>query len=107
VLPGAHDALLLVLLSFGCTLLPFALALVALRHLSAFGIQMVTNLEPVYSIVLAIVLLGEQRELHAWFYVGVAVILGAVFIHPLLHRNPREPAQPELLGTAENHGIVE
>jgi drug/metabolite transporter (DMT)-like permease len=107
VLPGAHDALLLVLLSFGCTLLPFALALVALRHLSAFGIQMVTNLEPVYSIVLAIVLLGEQRELHAWFYVGVAVILGAVFIHPLLHRNAREPAQPELLGTAENHGIVE
>jgi drug/metabolite transporter (DMT)-like permease len=107
VLPGAHDALLLVLLSFGCTLLPFALALVALRHLSAFGIQMVTNLEPVYSIVLAIVLLGEQRELHAWFYVGVAMILGAVFIHPLLHRNPREPAQPELLGTAENHGIVE
>ncbi len=107
VLPGAHDALLLVLLSFGCTLLPFALALVALRHLSAFGIQMVTNLEPVYSIVLAIVLLGEQRELHAWFYVGVAVILGAVFIHPLLHRNAREPAQPELLGIAENHGIVE
>lgn len=107
VLPGAHDALLLLALSFGCTLLPFALALVALRHLSAFGVQMVTNLEPVYSIVLAIVLLGEQRELHAWFYVGVAVIIGAVFIHPLLQRNPHEPAQPELLGTAESHGIVE
>ncbi len=107
VLPDAHDALLLLALSFGCTLLPFALALVALRHLSAFGVQMVTNLEPVYSIVLAIVLLGEQRELHAWFYVGVAVIIGAVFIHPLLQRNPHEPAQPELLGTAESHGIVE
>ncbi|MGA0588761.1 DMT family transporter [Dyella sp. KRB-257] len=105
--PGLHDTLLLLALAFGCTLLPFALALVALRHLSAFGIQMVTNLEPVYSIVLAIVLLSEQRELHAWFYVGVAVILGAVFIHPLLHRNAREPAQPELLGTAESHHVVE
>ncbi|HEX5305616.1 MAG TPA: DMT family transporter [Dyella sp.] len=107
VWPGAHDALLLALLSFGCTLLPFALALVALRHLSAFGIQMVTNLEPVYSIVLAIVLLGEQRELHAWFYVGVAVIIGAVFIHPLLHRNDHKTTQPELLGTAESHNVVE
>lgn len=107
VLPSAHDAALLVVLSFGCTLLPFALALVALRHMSAFGTQMVTNLEPVYAIVLAIVLLGEQRQLDAWFYAGVAVILAAVFIHPLLNRQQNTPTQPELLGTAESHNVVE
>ena len=106
-LPDGRDTMLLLALAFGCTLLPFALALVALRHLTAFGVQMVTNLEPVYSIVLAIVLLGEQRELHAWFYVGVAVIIAAVFVHPLLHRRRAEPTQPELLGTAESHGMVE
>ena len=107
MLPSAHDALLLVLLSFGCTLLPFALALVALRHMSAFGTQMVTNLEPVYAIVLAIVLLGEQRQLDGWFYAGVAVILAAVFMHPLLSRRSAAPSQPELLGTAESHSVVE
>ncbi len=107
VLPSPHDVVLLVLLSFGCTLLPFALALVALRHMSAFGTQMVTNLEPVYAILLAIVLLGEQRQLDGWFYAGVAVILAAVFIHPLLSRQQAAPSQPELLGTAESHGIVE
>jgi drug/metabolite transporter (DMT)-like permease len=107
VLPNVHDALLLLALSFGCTLLPFTLALVALRHMSAFGTQMVTNLEPVYAIVLAIVLLGEQHELDRWFYAGVAVILVAVFAHPLLNRRARAPGQPELLGTAESHGIVD
>ena len=107
VLPSLHDAALLMLLSFGCTLLPFALALVALRHMSAFGTQMVTNLEPVYAILLAIVLLGEQRQLDGWFYAGVAVILAAVFIHPLLSRQQAAPSQPELLGTSESHGIVE
>lgn len=107
VLPSLHDATLLVLLSFGCTLLPFALALVALRHMTAFGTQMVTNLEPVYAIVLAIVLLGEQRELDGWFYAGVAVILAAVFMHPLLTRKQEAPSQPELLGTAESHSVVE
>jgi len=107
MLPGTHDALLLLALSFGCTLLPFALALVALRHMSAFGTQMVTNLEPVYAIVLAIVLLGEQHELDGWFYAGVAVILAAVFMHPLLHRRQRSATQPELLGTAESHGVVD
>lgn len=107
MLPGAHDALLLLALAFGCTLLPFALALVALRHMSAFGTQMVTNLEPVYAIVLAIVLLGEQHELDGWFYAGVAVILAAVFMHPLLNRRQRAPKQTELLGTAESHGVVD
>jgi len=106
VLPGLHDAILLGLLAFGCTLLPFALALVALRHLSAFGTQMVTNLEPVYAIVLAMVLLGEQREL-AWpFYLGVAVILAAVFVHPWLSRH-NAPAQPELLGVSEAHNATD
>ncbi|WP_426689288.1 DMT family transporter [Rhodanobacter ginsengiterrae] len=107
VLPDLHDTWLLLALSFGCTLLPFALALVALRHMSAFGTQMVTNLEPVYAIILAVVLLGEQHQLDRWFYAGVTVILAAVFVHPLLHRRQRAPGQPELLGTSESHGIVD
>jgi drug/metabolite transporter (DMT)-like permease len=107
VLPDAHDAMLLLVLAFGCTLLPFVLALVALRHLTAFGTQMVTNLEPVYAIVLAIALLGEQHELHARFYAGVAVILGAVFVHPWLTRDRAGPAAPELIGTSDGHAVVE
>jgi len=107
VLPDVHDSVLLLALAFGCTLLPFTLALVALRHMSAFGTQMVTNLEPVYAIVLAMLLLGEQRQLDAWFYGGVAVILLAVFAHPLLGRRRQPAQQPELLGTTESHNIVE
>jgi len=107
VLPDLHDAWLLAVLAFGCTLLPFALALVALRQLTAFGTQMITNLEPVYAIVLAIVLLHEQHELNAWFYVGGAVILGAVFSHPLLGQLQRKPKRPELLGTTESHAVID
>ncbi|SFW21319.1 DMT family transporter [Luteibacter sp. UNCMF366Tsu5.1] len=93
VVPDLHDGVLLLVLAFGCTLLPFVLALTALRHLSAFATQMVTNLEPVYAIVLAIPLLGEQRELGWSFYIGVAIILGAVFAHPLLHRKDKAKAE--------------
>ncbi|WP_448097891.1 DMT family transporter [Luteibacter yeojuensis] len=92
VLPDAHDGALMLVLAYGCTLLPFALALAALRHLSAFATQMVTNLEPVYAIVLAIPLLGEQRELGWTFYAGVEVILAAVFAHPWLHRGEKAEA---------------
>jgi drug/metabolite transporter (DMT)-like permease len=103
VLPGLHDALYLLGLSLACTLLPFTLSLVALRHMSAFAAQLAVNLEPVYAIILAIVLLGEQRELTTRFYLGVAIILAAVLLYPLI-ASPRR-LQPETLGTAEAKGI--
>lgn len=80
--PTVSDAWLLVALAVGCTLIPFALSLVALRHLSAFSASLAVNLEPIYAIVLAIVLLGEQREVTPAFYVGVTIILLVVFSHP-------------------------
>ncbi len=106
MLPSLHDTALLLALALLCTLLPFALALVALRRLSAYAVQLVTNLEPVYAIVFAIVLLDEQRQLTGLFYLGVAVILGAVFLHPLLTRT-RAVQHPELLATCEAKHVVE
>lgn len=86
VRPDLRDALLLLALSMACTLFPYALALVALRHLSAFDTTLAVNMEPVYAIVLAIVLLNEQRDLEPSFYLGVAIIIGIVFSHPLVKR---------------------
>ena len=106
IVPSLHDGLLLLALSLVCTLLPFALSLVALRHLSAYAVQLITNLEPVYAILLAVVLLGEQRELTPLFYLGVAIILVAVFLHPLLDRDKRVQ-HPEVIGISEAKGIVE
>jgi len=86
VLPSIRDATLLALLAGGCTLLPFALSLTALRHISAYSATIALNMEPVYAILLAIVLLGEQRELSPSFYLGVAIVLAAVFLHPWMVR---------------------
>lgn len=105
-LPSLHDAGYLLALSLACTLLPFALSLVALRHMSAFAAQLAVNLEPVYAIVLAIVLLNEQRELTPQFYLGVAIILAAVLVYPLLGR-PKRIGHPEVLGTSEAKGIAD
>ena len=105
VLPGTSDALLLLALAIACTLFPFALSLVALRHMSAFATQLAVNLEPVYAIVLAILLLGEQHELDPAFYGGVTIILGVVFAYPLLVR-PRRIEHVELLATGESKDVT-
>ncbi len=104
VLPEPRDLLYLLVLALVCTLLPFALSLVALRHMTAFAAQLAINLEPVYAIVLAILLLGEQHELTTLFYAGVVVILAAVFVHPLLMPARRARAD-ETLATAESKNV--
>ncbi len=81
--PGQADWLWLIVLALACTLLPFALSLVALRRISAFSAVLAVNLEPVYAIVLAALFLGETRELGLSFYLGVLLILAAVIGHGL------------------------
>ena len=74
--------------------------------MSAFAAQLAVNLEPVYAIILAILLLGEQHELEPPFYLGVVVILAAVLVHPLLAR-PRRMDHAEVLATAESKQLGE
>ena len=106
VLPDLRDGAYLLALAVACTLVPFALSLMALRHLTAFGSQLAINLEPIYAIALAILLLGEQHELTPQFYLGVAIILGVVLVYPLLVR-PQKIEHPEILATGESKVIGE
>jgi drug/metabolite transporter (DMT)-like permease len=81
VLPSVRDGAWLLVLAILCTLIPFAVSLATLRHLSAFTAQLAINLEPLYAIVLAVLFLGEARELGMSFFIGVAIVLTAVFGH--------------------------
>lgn len=102
VMPSARDAMLLAVLAMGCTLLPFAISLAALRHVSAFSATIALNMEPVYAIVLAMALLGEQRELRPGFYLGVAIVIGAVFLHPwVVRRSAAKVAELNAVAAAD------
>lgn len=80
-LPSLRDLSFLTVLAVACTVLPFSLSLVALRQLSAFETQLAVNIEPIYAILLAIAVFGEQRELTASFYLGVAILVSVVVGH--------------------------
>ncbi len=83
-IPVGWDWLYLILLALVCTTLAYVLALRALKHLSAFASTLAYNLEPVYGILIAYFFLDEK--LSAGFYLGVLIILGAVFMYPLLKK---------------------
>lgn len=80
------DWIYMIILVLGCTTLAFLLNLKSLKYLSAFTTNLAINLEPVYGILLAMLILKEHQELNSSFYIGVLVILTSVFIHPLLKK---------------------
>lgn len=84
--PQGLDWLYLLILALLCTTLAYVLSLRALKHLTAFASNLTVNLEPIYGIVLAAILLGDSEELTFGFYMGCAIILLAVFSYPYLKR---------------------
>lgn len=82
-LPGAADLGLLFILAAVLTVLLFIIELQALRKVSAFTVNLSLNLEPVYSIILAALFLGEAKEFTRSFYAGLSLILLSVVLQTL------------------------
>lgn len=87
VLPQPIDWLYLVILALVCTIGQYLLQFAALKHVSTFTMNLTYNLEPIYSIILAMIIFNESRELNASFYIGLALIIISVIIQNLIQRN--------------------
>ncbi len=91
--PTANDWIWLVVLSLCCTVWAQSLALSALKHISSFTATLSVNLEPVYGIILAFIFFNENEQLHAGFYVGMALILSGVLLQMVrLLKTKRTPS---------------
>lgn len=78
------DFLYLLLLGGLCTAFAYVLGVAVMKELSAFTVALTTNLEPVYGIILALMIFGHREAMSTGFYFGAIIILGAVFIYPYL-----------------------
>jgi len=80
---SGSDWLYLFLLGTVCTALAYVAGVGVMRYLSAFRVALITNLEPVYGILLAFLFFGNKETMTPGFYVGAVLILGAVFLYPI------------------------
>lgn len=81
-MPKGYDLVYLLILGLICTCIAWVLSTRAIRTVTAFDSMMVINLEPVYGIIMALTLLNDRQELNPSFYIGTAIILASVLIHP-------------------------
>jgi drug/metabolite transporter (DMT)-like permease len=81
--PGPRDVFWLFFLSSICTIGLFLCQIQALRSISAFTVNLSYNLEPVYSIGLAMLLFDEARDLGPSFFIGLGLICISVLLQSL------------------------
>ena len=75
LLPSLRDFGWLLALAIFCTLGLYMLIVGALKHISSFTLSLTFNLEPLYTILLAILIYKENKVLSASFYIGLLLIL--------------------------------
>lgn len=83
LMPEGSDWLFIPLFASVFTIGPFLTQLQALRTLSAFTVNLSYNLEPLYSIALAMLLFNEAQELNLSFWMGVSMIVATVGYHAM------------------------
>lgn len=86
LMPEGSDWLFITLFASVFTIGPFLTQLQALRTLSAFTVNLSYNLEPLYSIALAMLLFNEAQELNLSFWMGVSMIVAAVGYHAMCRK---------------------
>jgi drug/metabolite transporter (DMT)-like permease len=89
---NSRDLFMLLVLGVLCTGVAFIVSIRVMRVLSPFTCALAINLEPVYTILIALWLYGESEYMSGPFYAGAGVILSTLFIDALLkqkaNRNP-------------------
>jgi drug/metabolite transporter (DMT)-like permease len=86
------DFLWLLFLGVLCTSFAFLVTIELVRRLGAFTVSLSINLEPVYTIVLAIVILNENEDVGGQFYIGSSIIVLVVIANALIKRRHRRKA---------------
>ena len=81
------DFLWIFILGIICTSFAFNVSIKVLRHLSSFTVMMIINLEPIYGIILSILIWKDEAFLSLNFYVGFVIVLSSILMDTFYKRN--------------------
>lgn len=81
---STNDFLWLLLLSSVCTAYAFSASVKVMKFLSPYTVMLTINLEPIYGILLAVLIFKDSENMNSLFYVGALIILSTVIINGIL-----------------------
>lgn len=92
------DWLYLLLLSSICTAYAFIASVKVMKYLSPYTVMLTINLEPIYAIILALLIFGDKEQMSNTFYLGAFIVLFVVLLNGIIknRRTLKEKFQQKL-----------
>lgn len=81
------DITYLIILGTICTSLAYVAGVSVMREISAFNVALITNLEPVYGIMLSFLFFGDTDRMKLGFWLGAVLILSTIFLFPVAQKH--------------------
>lgn len=78
------DWVYLLILSSFCTAYAFIASVQVMKYITPYTVMLTINLEPIYAIVLALLIFGETEKMNPAFYYGALIVLSTVLINGIL-----------------------
>lgn len=75
------DCIWLLVLGSVCTAYAFLASVKVMKYLSPYTVMLTINLEPIYGIILAVLVFQDKEKMSPSFYVGAAIILLTVILN--------------------------
>jgi drug/metabolite transporter (DMT)-like permease len=81
---SATDFIYLMILSSVCTAYAFIASTSVMKFLSPYTVMLTINLEPIYGIILAVIVFKEKEKMSFEFYIGAVIILVTVLLNAII-----------------------
>jgi drug/metabolite transporter (DMT)-like permease len=78
---SAADLLFTAILGVLCTSFAYIASVYVMKEISAFTVTMSVNLEPIYSIIIAVLIWPDSEKMKPYFYLGGAAIIGVMLLN--------------------------
>lgn len=80
----SSDIIYLLILSSICTAYAFIVSVKIMKYLTPYTVMLTINLEPVYAIILALIIFGEKEQMSPQFYFGALIIIITIVTNGIL-----------------------
>ncbi|WP_396140362.1 DMT family transporter [Flavobacterium sp.] len=81
---SSKDLMYLMILSSVCTAYAFIASTSIMKFLSPYTVMLTINLEPIYGIILAVIVFKEKERMSFEFYIGAIIILLTVLLNSVI-----------------------
>jgi len=90
IMPTSMDFIYLLILAIVATAFAFVVSIGVMKKLTAFTVSLTINLEPLYGIILAVIIFGQEEFMSIGFYIGFSIILVTIIFNAILKKQKRK-----------------